>query len=142
MSLLPSFAVTYSDQGSNTATTVEELNNLEEWDVDFETGQLTGLTVTGTRAVEVWIWKCLKTQRFRHAIYSWDYGSELESYVGQAVAQEYIDTDVKLAITDALLINPQIDSITNYEGSLDGDKLNVSFAVNTAYGSVVVEGSY
>lgn len=141
MSLLPSFSVTYQNQASNTVT-VETLNGLKEWDVNFETGQFTGETCTGTRAVEVWIWKCLKTQRFRHAIYSWKYGSELESYIGRAVTQEYIDTDVKLAITDALLINPQIDSITEFSGKMVKDELQVQFTVNTAYGSVVVEGSY
>lgn len=140
MSLLPSFAVTYSDQGSS--RTVKDLNELKEWDVNFDTGQFNGTIVSGTRAVEVWIWKCLRTKRFRHAIYSWDYGSELENYIGQAVSQEYIDTDVRLAISDALLINPQIDSITDWSGTQDGDKLNLSFMVNTAYGSVVVEGSY
>lgn len=141
MSLLPSFSIVYQNQTAN-MTTVEDLNSLEEWDVNFNTGQFTGQTVTGTRAVEVWIWKCLKTQRFRHAIYSWKYGSELESYIGRGITQEYIDTDVKLAITDALLINPQIDSITEFSGQMVGDELQLTFTVNTAYGSVVVEGSY
>lgn len=141
MSLLPSFSIVYQNQTAN-MTTVEDLNSLEEWDVNFNTGQFAGQTVTGTRAVEVWIWKCLKTQRFRHAIYSWKYGSELESYIGRGITQEYIDTDVKLAITDALLINPQIDSITEFSGQMVGDELQLTFTVNTAYGSVVVEGSY
>lgn len=141
MSLLPSFSVQYQTDSSATVT-AEELAALKEWDVNFESGQFTGQTVTGTRAVEVWIWKCLKTQRFRHAIYSWKYGSELETYIGTAVTQEYINTDVKLAITDALLINPQIDSITNFSGEMIKDLLHLEFTVNTAYGSVVVEGSY
>lgn len=141
MSLLPTFSVTYQNASANVRN-AEDLNGLEEWDVNFATGQLTGQTVKGTRAVEVWIWKCLKTQRFRHAIYSWKYGSELESYIGRALTQEYIDTDVKLAITDALLINPQIESITNFSGAMNKDVLEASFTVNTKYGSVVVEGSY
>lgn len=141
MGLLPSFSVQYQSS-VGAITTAQDLADLKEWDVNFDTGQLTGQTVTGIRAVEVWIWKCLKTPRFRHAIYSWKYGSELEDYIGRGLTQEYIDTDVKLAITDALLINPQIDSITNFSGAMDGDRLNVSFTVNTKYGSTVVEGSY
>lgn len=141
MSLLPSFSVTYTNQAAN-MTTAADLDGLEEWDVNFSTGQLTGVTCTGTRAVEVWVWKCLKTQRFYHAIYPWAYGSELGSYIGKGLTQEYIDTDVKLAVTDALLINPQIKSITNFSGSMSGDKLSLTFTVNTEYGSVVVEGSY
>jgi hypothetical protein len=136
MSLLPSFSITYSNQG--TATQTSALASLKEWDVDFDTGQMTGQLVTGTRAVEVWIWKCLQTQRFRHAIYSWQYGSELESYIGKALQQEYIDTDVRLAIEDALLINPEIESITDFDGQLDGDTLHLAITVNTIYGSATV----
>lgn len=137
MSLLPSFSVEYQNDAENVRT-AEDLSELKEWNVNFDTRQLTGETVTGTRAVEVWIWKCLMTERFRHAIYSWQYGSELEQYIGKGITQEYIDTDVKLAIEDALLINPQIESITNYEGSMDGDKLLLSFMANTVFGSVSV----
>lgn len=139
MSLIPSFAVKLTSVSS--ADALQNSGNLKEWDVDFDTGQLTGKIVTGTRAVEVWVWKCLKTERFRHAIYSWLYGSELESYIGKAVPQEYIDTDVCLAIEDALLINPEITSITSYSGSLDGDSLNISLTISTQYGDATVTAS-
>ena len=40
--------------------------------------------VTGLEAVTVWIWKALKTARFHHDIYTWDYGCEAESLIGKA----------------------------------------------------------
>ena len=30
--------------------------------------------VTGKEAIKTWIYKTLKTERFRYEIYSWDYG--------------------------------------------------------------------
>lgn len=141
MSLLPSFSIQYQSDSTKTVT-ADDLNSLKEFDVNFKTGQFTGETCAGTRAVEVWVWKCLKTERFHYAIYSWKYGSELESYIGKGVTQEYIDTDIKLAITDALLINPQIESITEFSGQMVKEELQAKFTVNTQYGSVVVEGSY
>ena len=51
---------------------------------DFEAGRplFSGgkpLVVTGKDAVQVWIWKALMTARARYDVYSWDYGSEVES---------------------------------------------------------------
>lgn len=134
MSLLPSFAQkTYIDQ---TAQQQDASLSLYEYAVDFNTGQLTGRLVNGSEAVKVWIWKCLMTTRFHFPIYSWMYGSELESYIGRALPQEYIDTDVKLALQDALLINPEITAIRNFSGYHEKDVLTISFTAVTIYGSI------
>ena len=134
MSLLPSFAQkTYIDQ---TAQQQDTSLSLYEYAVDFNTGQLTGRLVNGSEAVKVWIWKCLMTTRFHFPIYSWMYGSELESYIGRALPQEYIDTDVKLALQDALLINPEITAIRDFSGHQEKDVLNISFTAVTIYGSI------
>jgi|GEM_PF-205509 len=133
MSLLPSFAQkTYISQTTQQDTSL----SLYEYDVDFGTGQFTGKRVNGREAVKVWIWKCLMTTRFYFPIYSWMYGSELESYIGRALPQEYIDTDVKLALQDALLINPEISEIRNFSGYQKGDVLYISFTAVTKYGAV------
>lgn len=136
MSLLPSFAQKIIvDQ---TAEQRDTSLSLYEYGVNFNNGQFTGLLVNGSEAVKVWIWKCLMTERFRFPIYSWMYGSELEKYIGQVLEQEYIDTDVRLALEDALLINPEITSITDFRGSLERDVLTISFTANTIYGAVSI----
>lgn len=136
MSLLPSFAQKIIVE--QTAEQQDISLSLFEYGVNFDNGQFTGLMVNGSEAVKVWIWKCLMTERFRYPIYSWMYGSELERYIGKVLPQEYIDTDVRLALEDALLINPEIESITNYRGSQTGDLLTVSFTVNTIFGAVSI----
>ena len=39
--------------------------------------------VEGKEAVAVWIYKALSTPRFRYEIYSWNFGCETESLIGQ-----------------------------------------------------------
>lgn len=136
MSLLPSFA-----QRTIVTQTEEQLDlsrSLYEFGVDFSNGQFTGRMVNGREAVKVWIWKCLMTSRFKFPIYTWLYGSELEEYIGRALTQEYIDTDVKLALQDALLINPEINAIRDYSGRMDGDILRISFTAETIFGQISI----
>lgn len=40
--------------------------------------------VTEKEALKVWIWRALRTPRFKYEIYTWAYGSEFESLLGQA----------------------------------------------------------
>lgn len=42
------------------------------------------VVVTGKEALKVWIWRAIRTPRFRYEIYTWAYGSEFESLLGQA----------------------------------------------------------
>ena len=49
--------------------------------------------VTGVEAVRVWIWKALKTARFHHDIYTWDYGCEAESLIGKAFTAQVKESE-------------------------------------------------
>lgn len=147
MSLLPTFLTKFNttkvSSGSTTASTSASTSNIKPTDykemgVDFDTGQFTGELVSGNEAVKVWIWKCLKTERFRYAIYSWNYGSELDQYIGRVMEQEYLDTDVRLSIEDALYINPYITLITDYTATQEDDHLLLQIAVNTPWGTAEV----
>ena len=131
MSILPSFALS-----SKKSTAGSDQDTVWEYGVDFETGQLTGAKVNGAEAVKVWIWKCLMTERFLFPVYSWRYGSELRRYVGKYKTDEYLKTDLRLAIEDALLINKKISAITNFKATLVKDRLNISFTAKTVYGVV------
>lgn len=137
MSLLPSF-VQNIVVTAQTAQQQKAAESLFEYEIDMSNGQFTGSLVNGRRAVEVWIWKCLMTQRFRFPIYSWMYGSELESYIGRGLTEEYINTDVRLSLTDALLINPEITEIRDFSGVVDGDALKLNFTAVTIFGEVSI----
>ena len=139
MSILPSFLQELSD----TQTIKEEDSQVvkvpKEYGINFQTGQLTGKIVEGLEAIKVWIWLCMHTERFRHAIYSADYGTSLEQYIGHMLSQEYINTDCESEISDALLINEYIESIEDFEAVKDGEHLRVSFRAVTKFGNIEVD---
>lgn len=111
----------------------------KEYEVDFETGQLTGRIVEGKEAIKVWIWFALQTPRYRYYIYSWDYGSEFEELIGQRYTEEYIDTEVRRMTEDCLLVNKNIQSLTDFSVNMEDCCLTMSFTANTIYGDVKVE---
>ena len=108
----------------------------KEYEVNFATGQLTGKILVGKEALTVWIYKTLLTKRYKHIIYSWDYGQDLEELIGQGYEKGLIRSEVERRIKDCLLIHPHIKECNSFNIKLQQDKLNVDFIVNTIYGEV------
>ena len=133
MSLLPTFMTADIETASS-----EEITIPKEYGIDFDTGELTGAIVSGKEAIKVWIWNCLHTERFRFAIYSWDYGAELEQYIGDEVTEEFLQTDCEAEITEALKVNKYILDIEDFNVSFEGSRLKISFKVNTTFGDIEV----
>lgn len=94
------------------------------------------VTVTGKEAVIVWAWKALHTQRFRHEIYTWDYGCEAESLIGQPFTDELKQAEATRYVRECLLINPYITDVTGIEASFEGNLLHVKCTLDTVYGEV------
>lgn len=111
----------------------------KEYEIDYATGELTGNIVEGADAIKVWIYNTLATSRYRHNIYTWDYGNELEDLIGGSYTQEYLEIEVKRVIMDSLLINENITSISDITVATENDKLNISFTANTLFGEVEVD---
>lgn len=139
MSILPSFLQELSDTKAIKEDDSQVVKVPREYGINFQTGQLTGKIVEGLEAIKVWIWLCMHTERFRHAIYSADYGTSLEQYIGHMLSEEYINTDCESEISDALLINEYIESIEDFEAVRNSDGLNISFRVVTKFGSLEVD---
>lgn len=139
MSILPSFLQELSDTKTIKEEDSQVIKAPKEYGINFQTGQLTGKIVEGLEAIKVWIWLCMHTERFRHAIYSADYGTSLEQYIGHMLSEEYINTDCESEISDALLINEYIESIEDFEAVRNSDSLNISFRVVTKFGSIEVD---
>lgn len=135
-SILPSFLSTQLTEAQE-ATGVQEIPR--EYGIDFETGQLTDIIVEGLEAIKVWIWNCLHTERFRYAIYSWQYGAEYEQYIGQVVTDEYLQSDCQSETVDALLVNPYITGLSDFSAKLEGTTLHISFVVETSFGEMEVD---
>ena len=108
----------------------------KEYEFDFATGKLTGKLLEGKEALKVWIYKTLLTKRYKHIIYSWDYGQDLEELIGQGYEKGLIRSEVERRIKDCLLIHPHIKECNSFNIKLQQDQLHVDFTVNTIYGEV------
>lgn len=123
--------------------TTNELKLFEEIAWDFNNN--TPLIVDGefkkvqkNDALKVWIYKALKTERYKYTIYSWNYGNELERLIGTNNYPEMIKSQMIRYISEAILTNPYINSISNITVSPDSDKINANFEVKTIYGNMEV----
>ena len=103
----------------NTAlTTSDTLPLLKEYAWDFTNDRFLKnadgqhIIVTETEALKVWIYKTLKTERFRYVAYHDSYGIELEKYIGQNNIKN-VGEMIKADIKEGLLVNPYIVSIDN-----------------------------
>ncbi len=136
MSILPSYL--YETTLKEAESTAAVLPTPREYGIDFETGRLTGRIVEGIEAIKVWVWNALHTERYRYAIYSWQYGVEYEQYIGQTVTDEYLQNDCQTETSDALLVNPYIKSIDNFNAEIEGSAMHITFSINTTFGSTEV----
>ena len=119
------------------AGTKLELYKEVKWDYEnnipvFKNGS--PVIVTGKEAVLVWVWKALHTPRFRYEIYTWDYGSEVESLIGQPFTEELKQSEAARYVKECLLINSYITGISDVSVSFADGSLSISCTVKTIYG--------
>lgn len=92
--------------------------------------------VTGKEAILVWAWKALHTPRFRYEIYTWAYGNEAESLIGQPYSQELKRSEGARCVRECLMINPYITDIDEINVSFIDDKMIIECRIETIYGEV------
>lgn len=111
--------------------------------VDFEikeqpsqTYKIVGNRITGyvdeIDALKQAIYKILHTIRYEFFIYSWNYGAELTYLVGKQT--DYCLPEIKTNITEALLQDDRILSITDFEFTVNQTSVICTFVVNSIYG--------
>lgn len=127
------------DEASGEQIQDEAFTQPKEYEIDYNTGQLTGRIVEGKEAVMAWVWMALKTQRYRYYIYSWDYGQEIETLIGQGYSKEYTKAELEAMTEACLLVNPYIEGINNFEAEFQDSKLTASFSLTTQFGEVSVD---
>lgn len=94
--------------------------------------------VTGKEAVKVWIWKALHTERYRYEIYSWDYGEEFSSLIGQSYTPMLKEAEAPRYLRECLLINPYIRAVKSINVSFAASRLTVEGTAETIYGEVPI----
>lgn len=100
------------------------------------------VVVEGADAVMVWAWKALQAPRFCHDIYSWSYGNELNSLIGENFTEELKCSEAARYVRECLLINPYITAVDRVTVEFQESKLLVSCAITTIYGGIRLEELY
>lgn len=96
--------------------------------------------VERAEAVAVWAWKALHTPRYRHEVYTWDYGSELESLIGQNYTEELKQAEARRYVEEALLPNPYITGVRDIAVGFDDGRLRIRCTIDTIYGETAIGG--
>lgn len=137
----------------STLTNVTELQTTVELPVfrelafDFETKQLKTrggqyYYVEKNEAIKIWCWKTLFTPRYVHLAYGVNYGNEIYTLIGRYLDKQILLSELRRMIEEALLCNPYITSLTDFDITQEGSKVTCNYSVNTLYGSVAQAYTY
>ena len=96
--------------------------------------------VTGARAVLVWAWNALHTQRFAHDVFSANYGQDLYRLVGRPYSDGVRQSEAVRILRDTLLVNPYITAVEQVEVSFEGSTLHLAARLKTIYGEESIDG--
>ena len=129
--------------------TEEKLPLFKEYAYDFEKKCLKkkdGKTylVSGNEALRIWIFFALSTSRYKYTAHSLSYGSEIRENVMGEVADELLQSEIERYITEALMVNPYIEELSEFSCKVTAAGLSVTFLCRTVYGeeteNFIVEG--
>lgn len=109
------------------------------WDFERDVPVFRGgepVVVTEKEALKVWIWRALRTPRFKYEIYTWAYGSEFENLLGQAYGDSVKTAEAARYLRECLLVNPYITAVKDISVTFEGACLAVQGVADTIYGEV------
>lgn len=125
----------------------ENLPVYTEWAYDFDKNCF--LTRNGkyylvekNEAIRIWIYKAMKTARYRYPAYPREYGQELDEIVGMSSSREIRESEAERLIQEALLVNPYITDVGDFEFEHRGSNLHIWFTVETIYGETEEETEF
>nr|DAX50278.1 MAG TPA: Protein of unknown function (DUF2634) [Caudoviricetes sp.] len=98
------------------------------------------ILLTGNPALEVWIYKALKTERFEYLAYSWQYGIELKPFIGKVMGVQERYSELRRVITECLMVNPYIKSIDSFSTTPENraELVRLHITLTTVYGEVAI----
>lgn len=95
--------------------------------------------VSGREAMKQAVFLALHTERFTYAIYSWNYGAELQALYGQGMTP-YLQARLQRAIEDALMQDDRVLRVTDFTFTpAAGGAMLLAFTVQTTQGDIPTE---
>jgi hypothetical protein len=112
------------------------------FEFDFKKGDFNMIngrvvTLSGKAALQMWISKCLRTQYERYKMYSGkEYGANIEDLViGNTYGIDFLSAELRREIETALLRHEDIYSMIDFSVKREAGGLNISFTLETCYGT-------
>lgn len=103
-----------------------------KWDVDagdfVRDGANRVVECSGREAFMVWCYKTAQTERYACLAYPPEVGAEMEAAMDDD-DEMTVESMVERTISDALLVNPRVESVQDFEFSWDGDEMHCRFQV-------------
>lgn len=128
------------------AISADTLPIFAEWAYDYKEKSLklkNGIPylVYKNDALEIWIWKALhpETELFAYLAYTPEYGNEFNNLIARFVNTEVKKSELERIISEALLCNPYILSVTDFQFKQTGSVMNIQATVTTVYGRLTVD---
>lgn len=119
--------------GEDLATFAIEQQPSYTYKLDIRRGRVKGTTEDMDALLQA-IYFILSVERYQYQIYSYDYGIELVDLIGQP--KDYVMSEVKRRITEALTQDDRINSVDNWEFESTQKALIVNFTVHSIYGDI------
>lgn len=92
----------------------------------------------GLEALEQAIYIMLRTERGEHLIYPWWYGIKTKDLYGKTAS--YIFAELSERIRSLLIKDDRINDVTDFEYSVNGDSMTMSYTVISKLGNLKVRG--
>lgn len=122
------------EQNANLTILEEQIQPSRTYHLDLVRKRATSM-IDGHDAIIQAVRKILYTERYAYVIYSSQYGVELERLVGQEY--DFIVSDIKRTLTEALLTDNRIIGLENFEMEKTGlNTMEVNFLVNSIEGEI------
>lgn len=128
---------------NETETQENDLPLFKEMAIDFETGEPIIknneiVALEGSEALKVWIWKVLKTERYKYKAYTDNYGNELKEQLGTIYDKTIKDAILENEIRECLGVNPYIVRLHSFSIETPEGMQHpyIYFSVDTVYGTI------
>lgn len=134
MALLPDMEL--GDVSAAATSAVVQPNNTYKMLVDDD--KVSGDVADGIEAVQQAAYKILNTERYKHVIYSWNYGVELQKLFGKPMP--WVLSEIPRRIREALVQDDRITDVTDFSLTYDkrGNVL-ARFVIKSIYGDISAE---
>lgn len=136
------------DDSGNPEWLEDEVSLGRSWRFDFNAGEFVMTPtrkiaqVDGMDAWVMWCQKAIRTPRYRHLIYSRQYGQELDELIGRGYSRAVQESEIQRMATEALMADPRTLSVDRFTFGWQEDGCHFSCQVKNVHDEqFTLEGS-